>query len=254
MAQFKIEKKIEIGKIQLANYDEIKTELINILDNYKEFKVSNETYADAKSKRAELNNFDKSLKRIRIDTKKEFLAPYEMFESQIKYLTSLVSDTASEIDKGIKEIDERQTNAKRLDIELYFRELKMLIPLDKVYKKEWENKSYSLENIQDEILQLKAQIDKDLNYITNHVANNDILLKARIKATYLDTLDLISSIEKETEKANQVNDIAKQEINDEDLEVKDIEILLTVNSKQWYQIQNFVKSIGAKMLKIKGEK
>ena len=149
-----------------------------------------------KSKRAELNNFDKSLKRIRIDTKKEFLAPYEMFESQIKYLTSLVSDTASEIDKGIKEIDERQTNAKRLDIELYFRELKMLIPLDKVYKKEWENKSYSLENIQDEILQLKAQIDKDLNYITNHVANNDILLKARIKATYLDTLDLISSIEK----------------------------------------------------------
>lgn len=254
MAQFKIDKRFEAGKIQLANYEEIKKELITTLDNYKDFKVNNETYVAAKTKRAELNNFNKTLNRTRIDAKKEFLVPYENFENQINSLTQLVSETSQAIDSGIKELEERATNAKRLDIELFFQELKMLIPLDQVYKTQWENKTYDFEDIKNEILQLKAQIDKDLDYITKYVANDDILLKARIKASYLDTLDLIGSINKETEKANQVKDIAQQEITDNDLEVKDIEVVLTVNSRQWYQIQNFIKSIGAKMIKLKGER
>lgn len=254
MAQFKIDKRFEAGKIQLANYEEIKKELITTLDNYKDFKVNNETYVAAKTKRAELNNFNKTLNRTRIDAKKEFLVPYENFEKQINSLTQLVSETSQAIDSGIKELEERATNAKKLDIELFFQELKMLIPLDQVYKTQWENKTYDFEDIKNEILQLKAQIDKDLDYITKYVANDDILLKARIKAAYLDTLDLIGSINKETEKANQVKDIAQQEITDNDLEVKDIEVVLTVNSRQWYQIQNFIKSIGAKMIKLKGER
>lgn len=254
MAQFKIDKRFEAGKIQLANYEEIKKELITTLDNYKDFKVNNETYVAAKTKRAELNNFNKTLNRTRIDAKKEFLVPYENFENQINSLTQLVSETSQAIDSGIKELEERATNAKKLDIELFFQELKMLIPLDQVYKTQWENKTYDFEDIKNEILQLKAQIDKDLDYITKYVANDDILLKARIKASYLETLDLIGSIEKETEKANQVKDIAQQEITDNDLEVKDIEVVLTVNSRQWYQIQNFIKSIGAKMIKLKGER
>lgn len=251
MAQFKIDKRFEAGKIQLANYEEIKKELITTLDNYKDFKVNNETYVAAKTKRAELNNFNKTLNRTRIDAKKEFLVPYENFENQINSLTQLVSETSQAIDSGIKELEERATNAKKLDIELFFQELKMLIPLDQVYKTQWENKTYDFEDIKNEILQLKAQIDKDLDYITKYVANDDILLKARIKASYLDTLDLIGSVNKETEKANQVKDIAQQEITDNDLEVKDIEVVLTVNSRQWYQIQNFIKSIGAKMKKKK---
>lgn len=251
MAQFKIDKRFEAGKIQLANYEEIKKELITTLDNYKDFKVNNETYVAAKTKRAELNNFNKTLNRTRIDAKKEFLVPYENFENQIKSLTQLVSETSQAIDSGIKELEERATNAKKLDIELFFQELKMLIPLDQVYKPQWENKTYDFEDIKNEILQLKAQIDKDLDYITKYVANDDILLKARIKASYLETLDLIGSVNKETEKANQVKDIAQQEITDNDLEVKDIEVVLTVNSRQWYQIQNFIKSIGAKMTKKK---
>lgn len=251
MAQFKIDKRFEAGKIQLANYEEIKKELITTLDNYKDFKVNNETYVAAKTKRAELNNFNKTLNRTRIDAKKEFLVPYENFENQINSLTQLVSETSQAIDSGIKELEERATNAKKLDIELFFQELKMLIPLDQVYKTQWENKTYDFEDIKNEILQLKAQIDKDLDYITKYVANDDILLKARIKASYLDTLDLIGSVNKETEKANQVKDIAQQEITDNDLEVKDIEVVLTVNSRQWYQIQNFIKSIGAKMTKKK---
>lgn len=251
MAQFKIDKRFEAGKIQLANYEEIKKELITTLDNYKDFKVNNETYVAAKTKRAELNNFNKTLNRTRIDAKKEFLVPYENFENQINSLTQLVSETSQAIDSGIKELEERATNAKKLDIELFFQELKMLIPLDQVYKTQWENKTYDFEDIKNEILQLKAQIDKDLDYITKYVANDDILLKARIKASYLETLDLIGSVNKETEKANQVKDIAQQEITDNDLEVKDIEVVLTVNSRQWYQIQNFIKSIGAKMKKKK---
>lgn len=251
MAQFKIDKRFEAGKIQLANYEEIKKELITTLDNYKDFKVNNETYVAAKTKRAELNNFNKTLNRTRIDAKKEFLVPYENFENQINSLTQLVSETSQAINSGIKELEERATNAKKLDIELFFQELKMLIPLDQVYKTQWENKTYDFEDIKNEILQLKAQIDKDLDYITKYVANDDILLKARIKASYLDTLDLIGSVNKETEKANQVKDIAQQEITDNDLEVKDIEVVLTVNSRQWYQIQNFIKSIGAKMKKKK---
>lgn len=251
MAQFKIDKRFEAGKIQLANYEEIKKELITTLDNYKDFKVNNETYVAAKTKRAELNNFNKTLNRTRIDAKKEFLVPYENFENQINSLTQLVSETSQAINSGIKELEERATNAKKLDIELFFQELKMLIPLDQVYKTQWENKTYDFEDIKNEILQLKAQIDKDLDYITKYVANDDILLKARIKASYLDTLDLIGSVNKETEKANQVKDIAQQEITDNDLEVKDIEVVLTVNSRQWYQIQNFIKSIGAKMTKKK---
>lgn len=249
MAQFTIDKKLVAGEIKLANYDEIEKELKTTLERYKEFKVSNETYVEAKTKRAELNRFDKTLNRIRIDTKKEFLTPYETFENQIKYLSSLVAKASDEIDDGIKAIDDREISAKIFDITTFFNEMNLPIVLDKVYKKEWENKGYSFDTIKDEILQLKAQIDKDLDYISKHVANDDLILKARIKGAYLESLDLISSIDKETEKTNQVKAIVKDDIVADGLEVKDIDVILTVNSKQWYQIQNFINSIGAKMRK-----
>lgn len=253
MAQFTLDAKTEVGKITLANFEEIKKDLTTALQEYKDFSVDEKNYAEAKTKRATLNKFDKSLNNARIDIKKQYLEPYTNFENQIKELTSLVAEVSTTIDNGIKAIDEREKNAKRLDIELFYKELNIPIKLDKVYKVEWENKSYKIDDIHDEILQLKAQVDKDLDYLDRFVANDDIMLKARIRATYLETLDLLGTIDKETTKLNEIKSLAVEEVMDDSLEIKDIQVMLTLNAKQWYQVVNFVKSIGGKITKIKGE-
>ena len=51
MAQFKLEKKVEVGKITIANFEQIKKDLTTSLEEYKTFKVTPETYAEAKSKK-----------------------------------------------------------------------------------------------------------------------------------------------------------------------------------------------------------
>ena len=52
MAQFKLENKVEVGKITLANFEQIKKDLTTSLEEYKTFKVTPETY-EAKSKKAQ---------------------------------------------------------------------------------------------------------------------------------------------------------------------------------------------------------
>lgn len=249
MAQFELKREIEVGKISITNFDELKTELVGALQEYKLFTVNENTYQEAKTKRANLNKFDKALQDARKDIKKQYLEPYENFEGQIKQLSSLVSEVSSSLDNAIKEIEEREKNAKRLEIELFYRELQIPVPLDKIYKKEWENKTYKMVDITKELAELKAKVDSELSYISEHIANDDIILKAQVKSRYLDTLDLIKSIEEETEKNKKIKEIAKQESTSVQLETKDIEVILTVNEKQWYQIQNFIKTIGAKLTK-----
>lgn len=249
MAQFEIKKKMVVGEINLANYKEIETELKSSLESYKEFKVSNQTYAEAKTKRAELNKFDKLLNRVRIDTKKEFLVPFEKFEEQLKTLTKLVADTSVELDQQIKEIDDREVNAKKFDIETFYQALQVPVSLEKVYRKEWDNKSYSLDTIKAELLAFKETVNKELDYINRNISNVDPLLKARVKTRYLDTLDLIGSIDKENELSKKVNGMAIEYNNDNLTEVKEIEVVITCNAKQWYQLQNYALSIGAKINK-----
>ena len=124
MAQFKLENKVEVGKITLANFEQIKKDLTTSLEEYKTFKVTPKTYAEAKSKKAALNTFEK-------------------------------------------------------------------------------------------------------------------------------TLNLISSIEEETQKHKEATSFIKELNENTQLESKDIEVILTVNEKQWYQVQSFLKTIGAKMTKKK---
>ena len=251
MAQFKLENKVEVGKITLANFEQIKKDLTTSLEEYKTFKVTPETYVEAKSKKAALNNFEKTLNNAKKDIKKQYMLPYDNFELQMKELMGLVSEVSETINEGVKQLDEAAKNAKRLEIEMFVNEIKLILPLDKYYKQEWENKTYKIETIHDELLQLKAQVDDGLKYITNSVANDDLMLKARIKERFLETLNLISSIEEETQKHKEAASFIKELNENSQLESKDIEVILTVNEKQWYQVQTFLKTIGAKMTKKK---
>lgn len=248
MAQFELQNDVVVGKINIANFEEVRKELSDALQEYKQFNVSENTIQEAKSKRANLNKFDKQLNDVRKSIKKQYLEPYETFETQIKHLSSLVSEVSKAIDEGVKQIEEREKNTKRLEVEMFYKELQIVIPLDKIYKKEWENKTYKTADIMSELAELKSKVDSELDYITKHISNDDILLKARIKARYLDTLDLLKSIEVETEENNRVKQLAKETFNTK-LDTKDIDVTLTVNEQQWYQIQNFIKSIGAKIKK-----
>lgn len=251
MAQFKLEKKVEVGKITIANFEQIKKDLTTSLEEYKTFKVTPETYAEAKSKKAALNNFEKTLNNAKKDIKKQYMLPYDNFELQMKELMGLVSEVSETINEGVKQLDDVAKNAKRLEIEMFANEIKLFIPLDKCYKQEWENKTYKIETIYDELLQLKAQLDDGLKYIENSVANDDLMLKARIKERFLETLNLLSSIEEETQKHKEAVAYIKELNENNQLASKDIEVILTVNEKQWYQVQTFLKTIGAKMTKKK---
>lgn len=255
MAEFKIT--TVKGTISLANFEEIKKDMVLSLEKYKLVQVNEDNYTEAKSFRAKLNNFEKDLNKAKIDNKKAYLEPYMVFEGQIKELQSLVSEVSGEIDKGVKEIEEKELNEKKQKIYDLHKNLLIQVSLEKLYNPRWENKGYKLSTIEEELVSAKAQIDKDLEYINNSVANDEPILKAMTRLNYLDNLSLIDSIEKAKESfAKTMGETKVQVANqtNEDMVVKSIDITITCNQQQWKALVNFSKQMGIKIEKLKGEK
>lgn len=173
------------------NYEELKAELQERLEYYNNLVVTEDTIKQGKEERAALNKFKGAIDTYRKDVKKRYLAPYNVFEKQVKDLTGLIDEPIHAIDNQLAVFEDQRKQAKQSDIETAYDklvpdDLREIIPLDRIQDKKWLNATTSMKKVEEDIAERIKRTEADLLALDT-VPDE---YKAGVHAKYLDTLDI----------------------------------------------------------------
>ncbi len=180
------------------NHEELKSELSEQLQKYKNIVVTEDSIKEFKADKANLNRLKTALEDKRKEVKKQCLQPYENFEKNIKELVMLIEEPIKVIDSQLKEIENKKKEEKANEIEkIYYENIGVfepLVPLSKVFNSKWLNTTYKLNDIISEIKELKIKLESDLQIIEG--LNSEF--EQQIKDKFFKTLDISKALQENT--------------------------------------------------------
>ena len=198
----------ENGKYEIQNYDDLKLEIENIVKPFLTLVVDENNVSDIKGDVAKLNKVEKILNDTRIKAEKEYLEPFNVGKNQFKELCNIIKSATNNLKSQIDLIEtERKKEKMEMIKPIYEIELKdylSVLTLDRLYVEKWNNKTYSIKNIETELIAIKETIDKDIAVIKSMVNDDEKIIT--MLTIYFDKLDLGETIkefkEMETKKGN----------------------------------------------------
>lgn len=177
------------------NFEELKAELAERLDHYNGLVVTEDGIKEAKADRAKLNKLRTAIDTRRKDIKKEYLRPYNEFESKVKELTVLIDQPIRAIDTQLADFEERRKEEKKEKILALYHEtvpedLQDIIPLQRILAPSWLNATTTM-----------ARLTENLNVWVQRV-NADLLAldavepeyQTAVREKYISTLDVTAAI------------------------------------------------------------
>lgn len=177
--ELQVKVKQQLGKIEF-NFLEIKDKLSSMMELYKDAQFNEDTSAEAKKEVATLRKIKKALNDRRIQVKKEYMEPYDDFETKVKELTNLIDEPIVLIDRQVQVFEERKKEEKKQKIRNTYTELigdmEEYLPLSRIYDSKWENVSKSLKSIREEIEQAVSSTEMAVNTIKG--MNSEVVDKA----------------------------------------------------------------------------
>lgn len=178
-----------VKKIEWNN-EELKEAISAKVQDYKGLQYTEETIKEAKKDKATLNKLRDAIETERKRIKKQCMAPYELFEKQVKEVLAIIDEPIQLIDSQIEEVEEqRRLEKKQKVLEIYeenIGNLKGILPFAKVFKNEYMNVSKSLKSITEEITALISKVNQDMDVIEEL----DTKYELQVKDMYVKTLDL----------------------------------------------------------------
>lgn len=160
------------------NYEELKTQLMTKVENYKSIVYTEDTMKDAKADRANFNKLAKALNDEKIRVKNIVLEPFTHFEKQCNELIELAKDASSHIDTQVKAFEQQKKDDKLKQIMNFFIEnvgdYKELIDFDKIFNERWLNVTYKMEQIETDILHIFTKTKTDMNVIDSQFQDENI--------------------------------------------------------------------------------
>jgi len=176
------------------NFEEMKAELSEKLTYYNALVVTSDSIKDAKNDKAKLKKLFDAVDDKRKDVKKACLAPYEQFEKQCKEIAAMIQKPILAIDKQIKVFEDIEQQQKWEQIEAYYKaevkELKDLVPLEKIVSSKWKNKTESLESVNNGIGDTLERIRGELETISTIHSE----FEQQIKDVYLNDYNLSKAL------------------------------------------------------------
>lgn len=156
----------QIEKIKWNN-EEIKKEVAQKLEYYKNVVYDETEIKEAKKDRASLKKFVEALENKRKEIKKQCLAPYEGFEKEEKEIVAMFSEATSSIDSQIKNFEQAKKDKKLDEIKGLFvsAEFPEWVSFGQIFDERWLNVSVSIKNIETQINNTRKQIEKDLEML-----------------------------------------------------------------------------------------
>lgn len=250
------------------NYDELKAELSQKLEDYKGLVYTEEQIKEAKADRAKLNALATAIDSKRKEIKKQCLQPYEAFEAQIKDLLALIKEPVSLIDTQIKDFEEEKKKKKLEEVKALFEKLKdaageelEFISFEQVFEDKFLNASTSLKQVETVInnifnsvkcnLKTIAEL-KDYSFEATEVYKETLNLNTALeKAKYMVDMAERKKVEEERRKAEEER--REQEKSEENKEVapdpqEATEETDTDVKREWTAFEAYLSTEEAKML------
>lgn len=202
-----------VGSIKFENFEE-NLEILKLeASKYKNLVFTDDSIQEAKQTRANLNKVVEKIDARRKEIKKIFLQPYEELEKQLKQMVEVVKDANSNIDKQVKEFEERMKLEKKGKIlELWDSYGYNKIHIDKIFQERWLNKTCTLKMIAAEMQEIIKDIDKNITMIVNLFKDNQNKTK-KVVADYLITLDVSQALAK-NDADEKAESLSKEIVNE----------------------------------------
>ena len=166
MEEVEVREKVNIGSIEF-NFDEIKTAIEEQMSAYTSLEVTEDGIKDAKAYLAALRKMKKSADAKRIAIKNAFMQPYVDFEDKYKDVVIVIDDAIKHIDDQLKDFEDKRIQDHEKHIaDLYdemIGEYRSYLPLERIKKNSWNNKSTTdktiVFDISEEIARVRSHID-----------------------------------------------------------------------------------------------
>ena len=148
------------------NFEELKSEIIAVSQEYETSVYTDETMKNAKSDRAKLRKFVDAMKSERTAIRKKLLEPDVLFGEQIAELTGIVERAIDNIDTQVKDYEQRQRDAKTAKIREFYEEniydLAEYLPFERLFRPEWANASTTMKSVKESMLDTIQKVAEGL--------------------------------------------------------------------------------------------
>lgn len=186
MSQFEIITNQATGAITF-NFAELKNQLTEAIFPYTQLVVTEDSIQEGKKTRAKLNGLKKAINDKKIEVKKAFNEPYEVFENQVKELMTIIDKGSQNIDTQVKTFEEMQKQAKLGAIKEFYAELRFdLVSFEQLYDEKWLNATVTEKSWKEQLSGKVETVKVDLALLGNF----DVEDKGMLKSFYLETLNM----------------------------------------------------------------
>lgn len=178
-----------------ANFEEVGAVLKEKLIPYSTLIVTPDTIPDAKAARANVNRLRANIDEYRKTVKKLLSAPAAEFEANCKPLIAMCDEAAGNIDSQVKAFERREKDQKIAALRIFFNEKIgediRFLSFEDIQNPKWENKTYSEEAAQKDIISAITTVRSSLGAIHSlHSPFEAVLIDQ-----YLKTRDLAACMQ-----------------------------------------------------------
>lgn len=190
----------EIPKMPIVefNYEELKAAATEVRDKAGKLLYTEDQRAQLRADKAMINKAKKMLADERIALKKQYLEPFNDFETKAKEIEGLLGGAYEAINAQEIEFDNREKEQKMVQINALYDanigKYKQLIPLDKIFDDKWLNKTFKLKDIENIIKATSMTADLHLREINE--LNSEFT--EQLKNKYFETLDMQAVLAEKT--------------------------------------------------------
>lgn len=165
-----------------------------------DYVVTDDNIKDAKTDRASLNNLVKTIQSERKKIEDEVFGEWKKEKADIMQLEKRLSFTADNLDKGIKELEEKDKELKKKQIEEFWYTLTKKYPFELVFEKKMLNKTVTNKSIEDHLKKVLAKA-MDGEKVMETFLPKDQFQAEQVKDVYYRTMDLAKAKAKADELA-----------------------------------------------------
>lgn len=200
-------KQIEFNDVEIQN------ELTERLAPYNTLVVTEDGIKDAKTDRAKLNKLKIAVLDRYKEVKKIYSDPLVGFKSKIDDIVKIIDESIEKIDSQVKVFESQEQQQKWEQITEYYnaevKELKELVPLEKIVSSKWKNKAESLESVNNAIGDTLERIRGELETISTLHSPYE----QQIKDVYLNDFNLSKALMEQKrleERQKQIEEMERQ--------------------------------------------
>lgn len=253
MNELEVVVKQELGTVNF-NFEEIRANVESIAKAYEDATFHEDTCVAAKKEVATLRKIQKAIDDKRKEVKKECMKPYDEFEIKVKEILAIIEKPILHINTQVSVFEESKRLEKRKKIEelhaTLIDEVVEYLPLDKVFNPKWENATYTMSQIKDDLSALADKVTQAVDTIKS--MNSECEQKAL--DLFKQDLDMVKAIQyvtsyeqQKAEIANAVEQAKKETVEMFVPETEDTltwlyEIELGTDAKQ--KLEMFMQSVG----------